>query len=103
MQIDIQTRGLILTEELRIHVERRLQFALSRFQDRVQRIAVCLSNSDSSGAALQCDLHIHVKGWPDVLIEDTEADIYVAINRAVSRAGRTLERQRLYGHLDSPS
>lgn len=102
MQIDIQARGLILTEELRTHVERRLQFGLSRFQDRVQRITVCLSDVDSSGAALHCNLHIRGKGCPDILIEDTEEDIHVAINRAVARAGRTLERHRLYGHLDSP-
>lgn len=99
MQIDIQARELMLSEALRSHVERRLQFALSRFQDRLLRIAVCLSEVNNSGA---CHLHIRAEGWPDIFIEDTEADIHVAINRAVERAGRTLERQRLRGHLNSP-
>lgn len=102
MQIDIQARELMLPETLRTHVERRLQFALSRFQARELRITVCLSNVGSSGAALHCHLHIRVEGRPDIFIEDTEADIHVAINRAVDRAGRTLERQRLHGHLNSP-
>jgi ribosomal subunit interface protein len=103
MQIDIQARDLILSEDLCAYVERRLQFALSRFQDRVLRISVCLADVDRSGATLQCNLHIYGKAWPDIVIEDAESDIYIAINRAVARAGRTLERQRLHGHPDGPS
>jgi ribosomal subunit interface protein len=102
MQIDIQTRNLFLSEQLRTHVERRLQFALCRFQDRLLRITVCLSDVDSSGVALNCHLDIRAEGWPDTFIEDTEADIHVAINRAVARAERTLERQRLHSYLNSP-
>ncbi|MEO6699258.1 MAG: HPF/RaiA family ribosome-associated protein [Paraperlucidibaca sp.] len=102
MQVDIRARNLVLSEALRTHVERRLQFALSHFQDRLLRITVCLSDMDSSGMALQCHLDIRAEGWPDTVIEDTEADIHVAINRAVARAGRTLERQHLHSHLNNP-
>ena len=35
------------------------------------------------------DEHIEIA----VVIEDTEADLYVAIDRAADRAGRTLERR----------
>lgn len=40
MQIDLQTHDFLLTEGLRMHVEQRLRFALTRFQDRVARVAV---------------------------------------------------------------
>lgn len=105
MQIDIQTRDITLTEELRAHVERRLQFALSRFQDQVLLITVCLSGvSGGSGEDRHCYLQIRAEGCPDVSIEDTEADLYIAINRAVERAGRMLERQwqRAHNHLNGP-
>lgn len=92
----------MLSEALRTHVQRRLQFALSRFQDRLLRITVCLADVDSSGAALLCHLYIRAEGWPDIFIEDTEVDIHVAINRAVECAGLTLERQRLDSQLNSP-
>ncbi|WP_309674936.1 ribosome hibernation-promoting factor, HPF/YfiA family [Pseudomonas sp.] len=105
MQIDIQTRGITLTEELRAHVVRRLQFALSRFQNQTLLITVCLSDvSGNRGEDHRCYLKIRAEGCPDVSIEDTEADLYVAINRAVERAGRMLERQwqRIHNHLNSP-
>jgi ribosome-associated translation inhibitor RaiA len=34
-----------------------------------------------------------LKSLPDVVIEDTEADLYIAIDRATDRAGRTIERR----------
>ena len=106
MQIEIQTRDITLTEELRNYVERRLQFALSRFQDQVLLITVCLSGvSGGSGEDRRCYLQIRAASCPDVSIEDTEADLYIAITRAVERAERTLERQwqRARHHLNGPS
>jgi len=32
-------------------------------------------------------------GLPDVVIEDIEADLYIAIDRATDRAGRTVVRK----------
>ena len=32
-------------------------------------------------------------GLPDLVVEDIEADLYVAIDRAADRAGRTLVRK----------
>lgn len=95
MQIDIQARGFALTEGLRAHVERRLQFAMSRVQGRVLRIKVRLSdvNGPKGGVDMRCHLQICVGGLPDVVVEDTETDLYDAVNRAVERAGRTLRRQ----------
>jgi putative sigma-54 modulation protein len=43
-----------------------------------------------------------IPGRPDVVIEDTESDLYVAIDRAVERiersVARRLERQREHPH-----
>lgn len=95
MQIDIQIRDLTLTEGLRAHVKRRLRFAMGRFQDRGLRIKVRLSdvNGPKGGVDMHCHLQICVGGLPDIFVEDTEANLYAAVNRAVERAGRTLQRQ----------
>jgi len=95
MQIEIQAVEFDLTDALREHVQRRLHFALSRFEGRVARVIVRLSdlNGPRGGADKNCRLQIRVHGLPDVIIEDVEADLYVAINRAADRAARTVERQ----------
>jgi putative sigma-54 modulation protein len=95
MQIDIQTQGFALTDSLRNHAERRLCFALSCCDDHIQTIEMRLSdiNGPRGGADKRCQLHIIMIGMPDVIIEDIETDLYVAIDRATDRAGRTVIRK----------
>ncbi len=95
MQIDIQARRFTLTDALRSHAERRLRLALTCCDDHIQRIVMRLSdvNGPRGGVDKHCHLQVVLAGLPDVVIEDTEADMYVAINRAADRAGRTLIRK----------
>lgn len=95
MQIDIQARHFSLTDALRDHAERRLRLALTCCNDHIQRIVMRLSdiNGPRGGADKHCHLQVVLAGLPDVVIEDTETDLYVAINRATDRAGRTLMRR----------
>ena len=95
MQIDIQARDFSLTDALRSHAERRLCFALACFDDHIQRVAMRLSviNGPRGGADKRCHLQVVLDGLPDVVIEDIEVDLYVAIDRAVNRAGRTVARK----------
>lgn len=94
MQIEIHAHGFVLTEALRAHIAQRLQFTLSRFQERVMRVVVRLSdiNGPKGGLDKHCHLQLRLRGLPDIVVKDTEADLYVAVNRAAQRAGRTLER-----------
>lgn len=95
MQIDIQARHFPLTDALRSHAERRLRFALTCCADHIQRVVMRLSdiNGPRGGADKRCHLQVVLAGLPDVIIEDIEADLYVAIDRACDRAGRTLVRK----------
>ncbi|MET0067813.1 MAG: HPF/RaiA family ribosome-associated protein [Candidatus Thiodiazotropha sp.] len=95
MQIDIQARDFSLTPALRNHAERRARFALTCCDDHIQRVVLRLSdiNGPRGGADKRCRLQVVLSGLPDVIIEDTEADLYVAIDRATDRAGRTLLRK----------
>ncbi len=70
------------------------RFALTRFQDRMHRISVRLSdvNGPKGGVDKRCLVRIKADGLPDIVVEDTETDLYVAVDRAVDRTRRTLER-----------
>jgi ribosomal subunit interface protein len=95
MQIDIQAYDFTLTDAIRYHARRRLRFALSRHDRHVRRVVVRLSdtNGPRGGVDKRCRLQLLLLGLPDVVIEDTETDLYLAIDRAADRAGRTLNRR----------
>ena len=95
MQIDIQARDFSLTQSLRSHVERRLGFALGQRYDRISRILVRLSdiNGPRGGNDKRCRLHLVMPGRANVVIEDTRADLYAAIDCAAERAARTVARK----------
>ncbi len=104
MRIEIQTRGFELTDGLREHTERRLQFALNWASHDVRKVVVRLSdiNGPRGGNDKRCRIQIPLSRTPDIVIEDTESDLYVAIDRAADRAERSLarrlERQREHPH-----
>jgi len=95
MQIDIQARDFSLTQALRNHVERRLSFALSTRYDRIKRVLVRLSdiNGPRGGNDKCCHLHVVLPGQADVVIADTQSNLYAAIDRAADRASRAVSRK----------
>lgn len=95
MEIDIRARGFGLTPGLRQRVLRRLQFAFGSTGHRLRRIVVWLAdqNGPRGGEDKRCRVQVVVPGGTPVVIEDTESDLYVAIDRAIDRAGRTVSRR----------
>lgn len=95
MQFDIQARNFSLTEALRQHAERRLRFTFTSCRNQIQRIVMRLSdiNGPRGGEDKRCHLQITMDRLPDVIVEDTESDLYTAIDRASDRAGRTVMRK----------
>ncbi|MBI5511545.1 MAG: HPF/RaiA family ribosome-associated protein [Deltaproteobacteria bacterium] len=81
-----------LTKSLRAHVELRLGFALGRFGDQIDRIAVHLSNSDERRDVGEKRCRIAV-GLPRcVKVQETDADLFSAVARAADRMGRSVAR-----------
>ena len=95
MQIDIQARDFSLTKAMRSHIRRRLYFSLSTRADHIQRVMVRLSdtNGPRGGEDKRCQIQVRLPHLPDVVIEDTEENLYTAIDRAADRAGRTVGRR----------
>ena len=95
MQIDIQALNFSLTEALAAYIERRINFMFSSRYDQIKRINVRLMdiNGPRGGEDKRCRIHITLPRLSDIVIEDTELDLYVAIDRATDRAIRTVHRR----------
>lgn len=95
MHINIQAKQFSLTDALRNHAERRLRSTLTCCGLQIQRVNIRLSdiNGPRGGEDKCCHLQVVLAGLPDVVVEDIEADMYVAIDRATDRAGRTVVRK----------
>jgi putative sigma-54 modulation protein len=95
MQIDIQARGFRLTEGLRTQAERRVRFALGSTSGRVHSVVMHLAdeNGPRGGVDKRCTIRANLPGGPPVIIEQQEADLYVAIDRAADRAARAVSRR----------
>lgn len=104
MQMAIQCRGFALTEGLRDYARKRLSYSLSFGDGYILRAIMRLSdiNGPRGGKDKRCHIEVRLKGLPAVVIADTEADLYVAIDRAAERAGRTLARRLARGQRDAP-
>lgn len=95
MQIVIQARGLSLTPSLHEYIERRIRFALDWATQHVRKLSVNLVdlNGPRGGEDKCCRIRLGISGASDIVIEDTQVDVFIAIDRAADRAGRTLARQ----------
>ncbi len=95
MQMEIQARDFPLTKALGSYIKRRINFVISSRYDQIQRIIVRLSdiNGPRGGIDKRCQIQISLPRLADIVVEDTESDLYVAIDRATDRAGRTVNRR----------
>lgn len=100
MNIDIKTQGFGLTPGLRDHVADRVSTSLGRFEERVRQVTVRLSdlNGPRGGIDKQCQLMLRVDRARSIVVRDIAEDLYVAVDRAAERAGRTLVRRLKCSH-----
>ena len=95
MQFDIQTKRFSHTKSLRNYTEKRMGFALHRNDKHILRTCVRLAdiNGPRGGIDKRCHIALKLAGQNSIEIEDTEADLYVAIDLACERAMHTLKRR----------
>ena len=95
MNIDIQARGFELTDGMRKHTYRRLKFATDWALDEVRTIKVRLSdvNGPRGGEDKRCLIQIPLAKKQQIVIHDTEADLYIAIDKAINRAEQLLAKR----------
>ena len=93
MKIQIPEGDVDVTAVLRVHVERRLGLALARFADRIGRVTVRFSHADggAGGGTKRCRIEVGLR--PRRLdVEDTDVDLFAALNHATDRASRSVAR-----------
>ncbi|GAB5450824.1 MAG: hypothetical protein Hals2KO_11520 [Halioglobus sp.] len=95
MPIQIRTHGFTLTQSLEQYVLRRVKTGLGERLEKSTNLSVGLSdiNGPKGGADKCCRIRIALPGQPDVVVKDTQADMYNAINSALRRTRHVLSRR----------
>lgn len=96
MTIHIQAHGFALTDPLEKFTLNRIRQGLGARLNNIVNVRVGLSdiNGPKGGEDKRCKVHISLPKQRDVVVEDTQADMYQAIGNAMQRAKRTLNRRR---------
>jgi ribosomal subunit interface protein len=88
MNIEVRTSNIPISEALQLHIRRKIDLALRRFEDRVEHVLVRLVdvNGPKGGSDKQCRIVARLpRSLPSVVVTATDGDPYVAVSRAVSR------------------
>ena len=96
MNVQIHASDCTLTDGLREHIAWRVAYATSQGRDAVSRIVVHLSNVNNGprGSVDKCcSVELCLKDMQSLVIEDVQADLNVAIDRAFERVSRSLHRR----------
>ena len=95
MNVQIHASDCTLTEGLREHIAWRVAYATSQGRNEVSRIVVHLFNVNGprGGVDKCCSVELCLKDMQSLVIEDVQADLNVAIDRAFERVSRSLHRR----------
>ncbi len=87
--------GTPLDVELIGHIERRTEFALGRVGLHVQQVRIGLEdlNGPRGGIDKCCQVQLVLAGEAPLVVSETSADEYAAVNRALSVASHLAERR----------
>jgi putative sigma-54 modulation protein len=94
MKIHVRSRQVEVDDTVRAHIERRLQFSLGRFSQRIRRVTVQIVdiNGPRGGEDKVCRIEVRLPPTGSVFVEDMDADLHAAIDRAADRAARSVSR-----------
>jgi len=95
MHMSIQTNGFTMTTALRAYTEQRLATALGWARHHMRKLAVSLSdiNGPRGGVDKRCRIQVQLDGGREVIVDDVDANLYAAIDRAVDRADRAVVKK----------
>ena len=91
MRTSMHINEVHLSEALQSYVERRLRFALGRFGDRVGQVVVRIGADGK--ASVSCYVSAEVVPWGRVAVQESDPDLFAAVDRATGRIGRVFGRE----------
>ena len=95
MEVEVRIQDTDLAGAIRRYAARRLRFTLGRFTSRVGRVVVRISDINGvRGGVDQC-CHISAQLLPSgkVALDQVDADLFTAIDRASERVGQAFKRE----------
>lgn len=91
---ELKDKGVIRPKDLPDHIERRLRFALAKFDSRIQKVIVFLhdQNGPRGGIDKVCRILVKTRGCGAVIAAVVDTDWILAVDRATTRIGHTVGR-----------
>lgn len=95
MQIVLHALGFSLTDTIRRHAEHRFRSALTCYDEHIRGVVIRLSDhsGNRTGSNKCCHAQVRLAGLADVVVDDFDVNLYVAMGRAAHRANRTVKRR----------
>ena len=95
MRFDIRIQKLDLHQEVSHYIERRLRFSPSRLASRLRTVNVRVFdvNGPRGGIDKCCRITAHLFPSETVVMQEVDADLFVAIDRATRRIGADIRPQ----------
>ena len=95
MKIDIQNRLIELEQSIEVHIQRKLRLALSKMAAYISSITFIISDVMSQNGKYEkhCSLTLSLYRMSNIVIEETQADLYFVIDRVIQKAARTVSRK----------
>jgi hypothetical protein len=78
MKLQLTSRGIELTADLRDYVQRQVRFALGRFAGRIKTLSVQLSdvNGPRGGVDKCCDIRVDARFRQSLVVRERQASIH---------------------------
>jgi putative sigma-54 modulation protein len=92
MQIHLSPRHLVLTAAIHSHVAEKVEH-LESITDNILAAHVVLLRDEAKTKQYVVKIHLAVPG-PDIHAEDTETDLYAAIDKAVAKLAQQLRKRK---------
>jgi putative sigma-54 modulation protein len=95
MEVEVRIKGTDLAEVVRSYATRRIRFALGRFASRIGRVVVRISDINGARGGVDQCCHISAELLPSgrVVLDQVDADLFNAIDRATERTGQAFRRE----------
>jgi len=94
MAFSLRFKGIDDTAELHQDIERRLRLGLARFAGEVSRVNVWVEDTNGPQGGIDKMVRMEVRGarFEPIVIEEHDADVWPAVERAADRLARGLAR-----------
>lgn len=95
MKITIKAHQLQLEQVTITNMERRLRFALGRFGDSINRVAVRLTDLNGSkvGIDKECLIVAKLQKGGEIIVQGNGMDCSATLNYCADRIGRAVDRE----------